>query len=50
VFKDMQGQQQRLQDYRGKWVLVNFWATGVRLVWKKCLIWYLCTRRTGRPI
>lgn len=27
VFKDMQGQQQRLQDYRGKWVLVNFWAT-----------------------
>ncbi len=27
VFKDMQGQQQRLSDYRGKWVLVNFWAT-----------------------
>ncbi len=27
VFKDMQGKQQRLQDYRGKWVLVNFWAT-----------------------
>jgi thiol-disulfide isomerase/thioredoxin len=27
VFKDMQGQEQRLQDYRGKWVLVNFWAT-----------------------
>ncbi|MFZ2161500.1 MAG: TlpA disulfide reductase family protein [Sideroxyarcus sp.] len=27
VFKDMQGRQQRLQDYRGKWVLVNFWAT-----------------------
>ncbi len=27
VFKDMQGQPQRLQDYRGKWVLVNFWAT-----------------------
>ena len=27
VFKDMKGQQQRLQDYRGKWVLVNFWAT-----------------------
>lgn len=27
VFKDMQGHQQRLQDYRGKWVLVNFWAT-----------------------
>ncbi len=23
----MQGKQQRLQDYRGKWVLVNFWAT-----------------------
>ena len=23
----MQGHQQRLQDYRGKWVLVNFWAT-----------------------
>ena len=27
VFKDMQGQVQRLSDYRGKWVLVNFWAT-----------------------
>ncbi len=27
VFTDMQGKQQRLQDYRGKWVLVNFWAT-----------------------
>ncbi len=27
AFKDMKGQEQRLQDYRGKWVLVNFWAT-----------------------
>ena len=27
VFKDMKVQEQRLQDYRGKWVLVNFWAT-----------------------
>ena len=27
AFKDMQGQAQRLSDYRGKWVLVNFWAT-----------------------
>ena len=27
VFEDMQGQPQRLADYRGKWVLVNFWAT-----------------------
>jgi peroxiredoxin len=27
VFKDMQGKAQRLSDYRGKWVLVNFWAT-----------------------
>lgn len=26
-FKDMQGNVQRLNDYRGKWVLVNFWAT-----------------------
>ncbi|HET7832557.1 MAG TPA: TlpA disulfide reductase family protein [Gallionella sp.] len=25
--KDMQGKPQRLADYRGKWVLVNFWAT-----------------------
>ncbi|MCX7192723.1 MAG: TlpA disulfide reductase family protein [Proteobacteria bacterium] len=24
---DMQGQTHRLSDYRGKWVLVNFWAT-----------------------
>jgi thiol-disulfide isomerase/thioredoxin len=27
VFKDLQGHEQRLPDYRGKWVLVNFWAT-----------------------
>ncbi len=27
VFKDTQGQTQRLSDYHGKWVLVNFWAT-----------------------
>ena len=27
AFKDMQGKQQRLSDYKGKWVLVNFWAT-----------------------
>ena len=26
-FKDLQGKTQRLADYRGKWVLVNFWAT-----------------------
>lgn len=25
--KDTQGNMQRLADYRGKWVLVNFWAT-----------------------
>ena len=27
TFKDTQGKMQRLVDYRGKWVLVNFWAT-----------------------
>lgn len=27
VLEDMQGKPQRLADYRGKWVLVNFWAT-----------------------
>lgn len=27
VLQDTQGQLQRLGDYRGKWVLVNFWAT-----------------------
>ncbi len=27
AFKDTRGQVQRLSDYRGKWVLVNFWAT-----------------------
>lgn len=26
VFKDMHGQEQRLSNYLGKWVLVNFWA------------------------
>ena len=25
--KDIQGNTHRLEDYRGKWVLVNFWAT-----------------------
>lgn len=25
--EDMQGKTQRLADYRGKWVLINFWAT-----------------------
>ena len=25
--KDMQGKTHHLSDYRGKWVLVNFWAT-----------------------
>jgi len=27
VLTDMQGQQHRLSDYRGKWVLINYWAT-----------------------
>lgn len=27
VFTDIQGNAQRLNDYKGKWVLVNFWAT-----------------------
>jgi thiol-disulfide isomerase/thioredoxin len=27
LFRDMQGSVQRLSDYKGKWVLVNFWAT-----------------------
>ena len=26
-FKDIAGKQHNLSDYRGKWVLVNFWAT-----------------------
>ncbi len=25
--RDLQGQEHRLSDYRGKWVVVNFWAT-----------------------
>jgi peroxiredoxin len=27
LLKDIQGKTYRLADYRGKWVLVNFWAT-----------------------
>lgn len=26
-FRDIAGKQHNLADYRGKWVLVNFWAT-----------------------
>jgi len=26
-FEDIQGKTHRLEDYQGKWVLVNFWAT-----------------------
>ena len=27
MFTDIQGKEQRLSQYKGKWVLVNFWAT-----------------------
>lgn len=27
ALEDMQGKTHRLSDYRGRWVLVNFWAT-----------------------
>lgn len=27
VLKDTAGKQHQLQDYKGKWVLVNYWAT-----------------------
>jgi thiol-disulfide isomerase/thioredoxin len=27
LLEDLQGNIHRLEDYRGKWVLVNFWAT-----------------------
>ena len=27
ILEDIQGKMHRLADYRGKWVLVNFWAT-----------------------
>jgi len=27
TLKDIQGHEHHLTDYRGKWVLVNFWAT-----------------------
>jgi len=27
VLADLQGREQRLADYRGKWVIVNYWAT-----------------------
>jgi len=27
MLTDMDGRQHRLSDYRGKWVLVNYWAT-----------------------
>ncbi|MDD2833393.1 MAG: TlpA disulfide reductase family protein [Methylotenera sp.] len=27
LIEDLSGEQHRLSDYRGRWVLVNFWAT-----------------------
>ena len=27
VVKDLNGKQHHLSDYKGKWVLVNYWAT-----------------------
>ena len=27
MMKDLAGKEHRISDYRGKWVLVNFWAT-----------------------
>ena len=27
ILSDMDGREHRLSDYRGKWVLVNYWAT-----------------------
>ncbi|HEC18131.1 MAG TPA: TlpA family protein disulfide reductase [Gammaproteobacteria bacterium] len=27
ILKDMQGKEHKLSDYRGKWVVVNYWAT-----------------------
>ena len=27
VMKDLAGKEHRLSDYRGKWVLINYWAT-----------------------
>lgn len=33
VFNDLDGQPVRLTDFRGKWVLVNFWAHWCPLCW-----------------
>jgi hypothetical protein len=37
---DANGEAHSLAGYRGKWLIVNFWATGVRRALRKYRTWW----------
>lgn len=50
TLKNLAGEEESLKDYRGKKVMLNFWATCVPLVKRKCRIWSNFIRRNQRML
>ena len=47
---DMDGESHSLSEFRGKVVMLNFWATGVRPVVEKCPPCSVCTKNTASKV
>ena len=47
MLPDLEGKPVSLSDFRGKWVIVNYWATSARPVWTKYPSWCPCTKTTA---